>query len=236
MWGEYITSENIDSRIWPRAAAIAERLWSQPEVKDVDDMYRRLTWVSRDLDQLGLTHNSSYPRMLERMVNGQAPDALKTLGNIVESVKQLTRGRMGAYTSLTPMNRLVDAVPPESDLARDFNRRVDLALADPQGLQSQAADLRLWLTRWRDNHPLLLPLLRESYLLRELEPVSENVAALAAAGLQALDYLESGRKPPESWAGEQTALLQRVDKPQAELLIMVVPGVRKLVAAAGQLP
>jgi len=236
MWGEYITSENIDSRLWPRAAAIAERLWSQPEVKDIDDMYRRLTWVSRDLDQLGLTHNSSYPRMLERMVNGQAPDALKTLGDIVESVKQLARGRMGAYTSLTPMNRLVDAVPPESDLARDFNRRVDLALADPQGLQSQAADLRLWLTRWRDNHPLLLPLLRESYLLRELEPVSENLAALAAAGLQALDYLESGRKPPESWAGEQTALLQRVDKPQAELLIMIVPGVRKLVAAASQLP
>jgi 2-amino-4-hydroxy-6-hydroxymethyldihydropteridine diphosphokinase len=139
------------------------------------------------------------------------------------------------YTSLTPMNRLTDAVPPESDLARDFNRRVDLALADQSALQTQSADLRRWLALWRDNHALVQPVLQDSYLLRELEPLSETVSAVAAAGLQALELLEFGRKPSESWSRDQALLLQRAERPQAELLIMIVPGVRKLVAAANQI-
>jgi hexosaminidase len=236
MWGEYITSENIDSRIWPRAAAIAERLWSPADVKDIDDMYRRLAWVSRDLNLLGLAHNSGYPRMLERMAGGSLPTALQALGDILESVKQLGRGRLRAYTSMTPMNRMADAVPPESDLAREFNRSADLAVLDQSGLQAQTPYLRLWLNRWREKHVLLQPALQGSYLLRELEPVSENVAALAASGLEALEYLEHGRKPPHDWSRDQAALLQRADRPEAELLIMILPGVRKLIAAADQIP
>jgi hexosaminidase len=66
-WAEWVTPENIDSHIWPRNAAIAERLWSPQSVTDVASMYARLNAVSLDLEWLGLRHRSARYEMLHRM-------------------------------------------------------------------------------------------------------------------------------------------------------------------------
>ena len=50
MWSEFTPPEIIDSRIWPRTAAIAERLWSAQDVRDVNSMYARMSVVSDKLE------------------------------------------------------------------------------------------------------------------------------------------------------------------------------------------
>ncbi|XP_072462454.1 beta-hexosaminidase subunit beta [Notamacropus eugenii] len=43
LWGEYVDDTNLSPRLWPRASAVAERLWSPQNVRNLDDAYDRLT-------------------------------------------------------------------------------------------------------------------------------------------------------------------------------------------------
>ncbi|XP_027720118.1 beta-hexosaminidase subunit beta [Vombatus ursinus] len=42
LWGEYVDATNLTPRLWPRASAVAERLWSPKNVRNLDDAYDRL--------------------------------------------------------------------------------------------------------------------------------------------------------------------------------------------------
>jgi hypothetical protein len=68
--------------------------------------------------------------------------------------------------------------------------------------------------------------------LKETDPLTDTVFELSAKGLQALDYIESRQKPPESWQTEAASLLQDSEKPQAEMIVAIVPAIQELVNAA----
>ena len=86
---------------------------------------------------------------------------------------------------------------------------------------------------WQSNDARVQPILNASALLREHIELSQTVARVAAAGLQAVDYIEKGRTAPSDWVAQQHEMLAAARKPQGELLIMIVPGVAQLVQAAG---
>ena len=238
MWAEYVSPENIDSRIWPRMAPIAERLWSPQNVTDLHSMYDRMAQVSDWLNAYGLNHNTEYVPMLQRMAGTDDVSALKVLEDVVEPVKAYAREGLATSeaTSLTPLNRVIDAARPESETARKFSEMVDAFVSGAirPGMETQ---IRQRLMLWRDNDATLQTIAQRSSIVQEAAPVSQNLATVAATGLRALDYLDRGEKAPQDWKTQQLALMQQAFQPKAQVVLMIVPAVQKLVqASAGETP
>lgn len=233
-WAEWVTPENVDSHIWPRNAAIAERLWSPQDVTDVSSMYARMHAVSLELEWLGLTHNGAREEMLHRMAGTADISSLRVLADVVEPVKDYNRwsDEKGPINFHAPLNQLIDAAYPESDTARVFSGLVQQFIQSGYKDQAAEAQIRTWLMLWRNNDAKLHPLLQQSSLLQEDTPISQNLAMLGAAGLQALDYLDKGLPEPDLWKTQQLAVIEQSKKPVAGLLLQVTAPVQQLVEAS----
>ena len=236
MWGEWVSPETIDSRIWPRTAAIAERLWSPRSIVDVADMYRRLGVISLQLEELGLTHTKNQDMMLRRLVRSEDIGALQTLASIIEPVKEYRRYQIRPQTMLSPLTGLVDAVPPDSETARTFTMMVDGLLSDAPRFELYQDDLNRILASWHDSGVALNPILDRSPALEEVRPLARSLTDFAVMGKEALAYLKSGTTPTTEWRDANLAKLSEGAKPSGALEFVVISSLTKLVKAAAEPP
>ena len=228
MWTEFISPEILHNRVWPRAAVIAERLWSPREVRDVNAMYARLATISYELRSLALENGGVRRDMLQRMSGRADTRALEVLASAVQPPRDYTREGVKPYDQFTPLNRMVDAVPAESDIAREFTgmaERIHAGTASP----ADHAEARRLLLGWQGNDAVLAPQLAASDITAELAPVSRDLARTATIGLAALDRIEQ-RKAAGPREQQQAAELKSMAGPRtAALRNMAVPGVLLLV-------
>ena len=239
MWSEYVNAENIDSRIWPRNAAIAERLWSPKEVTDVHSMYERMASEAQRLEWLGLTHGTYQRNLLQRIAGAATPAelaALRTLTEALEPVKDYAREKMAAIepTSQTPLNRVVDAVALESQTSRRFSEGVDEYLSTSCKDSAKAAELRAQLALWAGNDAKLQPLAQRSALVQEAAPASAALSQAAAVAMAALDKVMQGAALTDDQKKQQIDALNAAEQQahKSQLTLPALAAFQKSIEAA----
>lgn len=233
MWGELVSPETIDSRIWPRTAAIAERLWSPARIRDVEDMVRRLAFISIQLEEHGLTHIKNQPVMLRRLCRGADIGPLKILVDTLTPIILYDRPDWRErYTQLTPLTRLVDAAIPDPPASRRFRKMVHRFLENPD--PTLLIKIKKQLLTWKNNHRKLRPIIDQSPVLREIEALSENLSRIAALGLECLEQIDRRKNADKIWIERQMAFLKLCKEPQADMKLLVVTPVEKLLEKLNQ--
>jgi hexosaminidase len=233
MWEELADPENLDSRLWPRLAAIAERFWSPESVTGTASMYRRLEMTNRWLQWLGLTQRSNLELMRQRLAGSMPYQPLDIFASVLEPVKGYSRHAEN-YVISTPLNRLVDSIPPESDAAREFRDAVDAYLAAPAKERNPDA-LEQQLQTWYRSTIAARPMFQINSLLSSDLPALQALENLCKVGREALALLPSGNGTPGGdLATVKQSGLAVVDKAshrQGDLLIQIAPAIRRIVEA-----
>ncbi len=239
MWAEWVTPDDIDTRIWPRTAAIAERLWSPRGVHDVDDMYRRLAVVDLRLQEAGL-QEGNWPRFdLPGLdPHSATADALRTLAGAVEPLKDYRRGQFqpGVNQKNWP-DDLADWSRPDSGSARAFRSALDHWLFAPGELDPPgAAALTAQLEAWRAAGELAAQAPAAATPIAQARVrVAQSLAAISCIGLEAIAALSTNTAlAPGRRAAAHAALDEAAQPTAAAVEFPVLTSLRILVAAAAE--
>ena len=167
--------------------------------------------------------------MLRRLTKSTDIFPLKNLVDVLEPVKNYNRGAQKKYTSFSPLTRVVDAARPDAKVAREFRWLVDRLLENPSTDQKAMVSIEKYLTLWKDNHSILMKTIQRSPVLREVESMSADCAACGKIGLDALGFIKKNKHPDRKWLEAASKLLKDARKPRAQVELMIVLPVEKLV-------
>ena len=231
MWAEQLNERTLDSRVWPRTAAIAERFWSPEQVRDVDDMYRRLDGVSVQLEGLGLRHLSQEDVGLRQLAGTENIEALRVFASVLEPVSFSDRYKEQKTSQLTVLDRFVDAVRPDPPSGREFARLTHDFLQNPRANANQGEHLQVLFQQLTAALPTVRQQMELSPRLQEVQMRADQLALLVAAGSESVGYLSTGTKAPAGWKARAAAAVDDAKKPGGIVRFTMLDSLSQLFAA-----
>lgn len=177
MWSELVTSLNIDSRLWPRTAAIAERFWSSEEIVDVESMYARLEYVSFRLEELGVSHIRNRDVILRNLTNNQDTQSLEVLTKVCELMKIYSRNAGGTeYQTYSPFTLFADACTVDAEDSFKFNEALQsfMKTQNKETTNDLLSIFDLWINGFAG-----FSALKMSPVLNDINPMYQNLASIS---------------------------------------------------------
>jgi len=233
-WGEHIDAETVDSHVWPRVLAVAERFWSPQSDRDVDDMYRRLRITSLELEDVGLTHITGPEKLRRNLWNSAHPEALDVMASVAEPVMFGDRYKGQHTDALTSLDRFIDAIVADPPARQQIEQEIDAAISPDHSGNAQAAEisLRHQFEQWQTAAPQIEARAQTSPRLSDLSVRAKQLADLGIMGFEALSLIDNHACAPSGWKDAQIAAIDAAAKPSGLIRFVFLPAMRKLVETA----
>lgn len=228
MWAELVTSENVDSRIWTRTAAISERFWSPNPPASYNNLHRRLFAVSNHLEWAGAKHMANREPMMRRLANTHKIEALMNLANASEPIEGYRRHGSQRYTTYHPLSRFVDITLPDAPDAILFRMTLNDYLEAKSS--EKYNELALMLSKWEKNHAQIEGLISANPNLKEIEALSVNLSVLASTTSMLLKLYHNSKTINVYDVNSFSNMVISLSKPVAEMELPLADDAKLLIA------
>jgi hexosaminidase len=224
MWSELVTPLTIDSRIWPRTAAIAERFWSPKTVSNSENMKLRLKEISFRLEELGITHIKNRDVILRNLTNNQDISALVDLSKICEPLKIYSRNKGGKeYKSFSPFTLFADACVVDAEDAVGFKKAMFYFIEDPN--KEYTSSVLSYLKKWSGNYNCFVKISNNPNT-KPLEGLSQNLSSLS----NLLTLIITEKKISEDTIDALEGYVKNMSDPIVDVEVAIIKPLNQLIS------